>query len=241
VTDRTPAAAGLPTAGGVQIQKAPLMRSSAHRSHSALGAAFEVRGAWEVPASYGAGHRETEAMRTGLALADISARGKLHLSGSIDPLLRHLTGGALEPMLTAATTSGGVVARVARDFALALLEPSAESEVLTALERDPAEDAMATDVTSAMSGYLVAGPLIKQLFGRSLTLDVEEIQPGRCLAVRWANIPTILVVSMLAEPMVELYVGSEYGRYAWRTLLELGEKFQGVPVGWKTLESLGWK
>jgi glycine cleavage system aminomethyltransferase T len=217
------------------------MRSPAHRSHSALGAEFEVRGGWEVPASYGAGHRDTEAIRSGLAFADISARGKVQLSGSIDPLLRHLTGGDLEPMLIAAMTSGGVVARVARDFALFLLEPSAENEALTALEPDLAEDAMATDVTSSMSGYLVAGPLIKQLFARSMTLDVEEIQPGRCLAVRWANIPTILVVSKLVEPIVELYVGSEYGRYAWRTLLELGEKYDGVPVGWKTLESAGWK
>jgi glycine cleavage system aminomethyltransferase T len=206
-----------------------------------LGATFEVRGAWEVPASYGSEARETDAMRAGLAFADISARGKLHLSGPIDALVSRMAGDAVEPMRTAAITSGGVVARVARDFALALFEPSAEIDALTAVEGELTADAMATDATSALSGYLVAGPLLKRLFARSLTMDVEEIQPGRCLATRWARIPTILVVSAPAAPVVEMYVGSEYGRYAWRTLLELGERLGGIPVGWQALETSGWR
>jgi glycine cleavage system aminomethyltransferase T len=223
------------------ITRAPVMRSAAHRSHTDLGATFEVRGAWEVPASYGSEPRETEAMGAGLAIADISARGKLHLSGAIDALMQRMTGEAVDPMRTAAITSGGVVARVGRDLALALLEPSAEFGALAAVEREPTEDAMATDATSAMSGFLVAGPLIKELFARSVTVDVEAIQPGRCLATRWAHIPAILVVSTPATPIVEMYVGSEYGRYAWRTLLELGDKLGGIPVGWKSLEASGWR
>lgn len=218
-----------------------VMRSAAHKSHSDLGATFEARGVWEVPASYGSEPRETEAMRAGLAFADVSARGKLHLSGSIDALVRLMTRDAVEPMRTAAITSGGVVARVARDFALALFGASAETDALTAVERELTGDAMATDATSALSGFVVAGPLSKQLFARSLTIDVEEIQPGRCLAARWAYIPAIVVIPTTATPMVEMYVGSEYGRYAWRTLLELGEKHGGIPVGWKSLESAGWR
>jgi glycine cleavage system aminomethyltransferase T len=241
VSEGAPAAVRKPPAGDEQVRKAPLMRSTAHRSHVALGATFEVRGVWEVPAAYGSEQQEAEAIRAGLAIADISARGKLHLSGSIDPLVRHMTGGALDPMHAAGMTSGGVVARVARDFALALLEPSAETAALTALEDQLTWDAMVTDSTSAMSGYLVAGPLIKELFARSLTVDVEEIQPGRCLAARWAHIPAILVVSKPAAPVVEIYVGSEYGRYAWRILLELAGKLGGIPVGWGSLESSGWR
>jgi glycine cleavage system aminomethyltransferase T len=222
--------------------RTPLMRSAAQRSHKDLGAVFEVRGAWEVPASYDSEAAETEAIRAGLAIADISARGKLHLSGAIDALVRRMAGDAVVPMRIAAVTSGGWVARVARDFALALFEPSAETDALTAIEAELSDDALAVDATSAMSGFLVAGPLIKQLFVRSLTVDVEEIQPGRCMGARWAQIPAILVVSETpGAPMVELYVGSEYGRYAWRTLLELSQKLGGIPVGWKTLESSGWR
>jgi glycine cleavage system aminomethyltransferase T len=218
------------------------MRSAAQRSHTDLGATFELRGAWEVPASYDAEAAETEAIRTGLAIADISARGKLHLSGAIDALVRRMAGEAVVPMRTAAVTSGGWVARVARDFALALFEPSAETDALTAIEGELSGDALAVDATSALSGFLVAGPLIKQLFARSLTVDVEEIQAGRCMGARWAQIPTILVVSEApVTPMVEMYVGSEYGRYAWKTLLDLSKRLGGIPVGWKSLESSGWR
>jgi hypothetical protein len=218
------------------------MRSAAHRSHKDLGATFELRGAWEVPASYDSVAAESEAIRNGLAVADISARGKLHLSGAIDALVRRMAGDAVVPMRTAAVTSGGWVARVARDFALALFEPAAETDALTAIEDELSDDALAVDATSSMSGFLVAGPLTKQLFARSLTVDVEEIQPGRCIGARWAQIPAILVVSEIpALPMVEMYVGSEFGRYAWRTLLELSQKLGGIPVGWKSLESVGWR
>jgi glycine cleavage system aminomethyltransferase T len=221
--------------------KTPVMRSAAHRSHADLGATFEPRGAWEVPASYGSEAAEAEAIRNGLAIADISARGKLHLSGAVDSLLSRMAGAAVDPMQTAAITSGGLVARVARDLALALFEPSAENDALAAIDAELTPDAMATNVTSAISGFLVAGPVLNQLFARSMTVNVEEIQPGRCLAVRWAQIPAIMVVSTPATPMVEMYVGSEYGRYAWRTLLELSYRLGGIPVGWKSLDSAGWR
>jgi glycine cleavage system aminomethyltransferase T len=221
--------------------KTPVMRSAAHRSHVDLGATFEVRGAWEVPTSYGSEPAETEAIRNGLAVADISARGKLHLSGALDSLLSRMAGGEVEPIRTAAITSGGTVARIARDLALALFEPSAETDALAAIDAELTSDAMAANVTSAMSGFLVAGPMLDQLFARSMSVNVGEIQPGRCLAARWAQIPAILVVSTLAAPMVELYVGSEYGRYAWKTLLDLSHRLGGIPAGWKSLDSAGWR
>jgi glycine cleavage system aminomethyltransferase T len=152
-----------------------------------------------------------------------------------------MAGASVEPMQTAAITSGGTVARVARDLALALFEPSAEIDALAAIEGEPTPDAMATNVTSAISAFLVAGPKLDELFARSMTVNVEQIQPGRCLAVRWAQIPAILVVSTPATPLVEMYIGSEYGRYAWRTLLELSHRLGGIPVGWKSLESAGWR
>jgi glycine cleavage system aminomethyltransferase T len=194
-----------------------------------------------VPASYGSEPAEAEAIRNGLAIADISARGKVHLSGAVDSLLSRMAGASVEPMQTAAITSGGTVARVARDLALALFEPSAETDALAAIEGELTPDAMATNVTSAISAFLVAGPKLDELFARSMTVNVEQIQPGRCLAVRWAQIPAILVVSTPATPLVEMYIGSEYGRYAWRTLLELSHRLGGIPVGWRSLESAGWR
>jgi glycine cleavage system aminomethyltransferase T len=98
----------------------------------------------------------------------------------------------------------------------------------------------ATDVTSAMSGFLAGGPRLPELLAQTLTLDTAGLQAGRCIAASWARIPAVLVVLDLATPAVELYVGSEYGRYAWDTLQRLGRPLSGAPVGWRALESLGW-
>jgi hypothetical protein len=49
-----------------------------------------------------------------------------------------------------------------------------------------------------------------------------------------------MVVRNLEVPAVELYVGSEYGRYAWQTLRTLSEDLGGAPVGWQALEAVAW-
>ncbi len=216
------------------------MRSAAHHSHVSLRAAFETRGAWEVPASYGSELVETEALSSGIGLADVSARAKLHLSGAIDSLVSQLTGGHLDVGSIYSSTSGGRVARLSRDWAMVLGAPSTEGPVLAALIQDPDGADMATDMTSAMSGFVIAGPRTEELFARSLRLDFSQIQPGRCLATRWARIPAVLCFLEHPGPMVEMYVGSEHGRYAWSTLVELGERLGGIPVGWKALEASGW-
>jgi glycine cleavage system aminomethyltransferase T len=85
-----------------------VMRSAAHRRHADLGATFERRGAWEVPVSYGS--EDADALESGLAYADVSARGKIHLSGAVDGLVRQLSGVTLEPLQTGAMGAGGRVA-----------------------------------------------------------------------------------------------------------------------------------
>jgi glycine cleavage system aminomethyltransferase T len=216
------------------------MRSAPHRSHAGLGAEFETRGAWMVPATYGAQDRETEAMKSGLGFADVSARGKLHLAGAVEPSVRSLTGISLDPGHTAPVASGGLVARVARDWALALLRPADEEAALKSLGAVPSSAVSVTDVTSAMSGFLAGGPRLPEFLAQTLTIDVGGLQAGRCVAASWARIPAVLLMRDLGTPAVELYVGSEYGRYAWDTLQELGRTLGGAPVGWRVLESLGW-
>src|SRR4030088_2510480 len=94
------------------LTSTPVMRSPAHRSHIELGARFELRGAWEVPAAYASEAAGTDAIRGALAVGDISARGERALSGAIDALVRPMAGEAVVPLRTAAVTSGGWVARV---------------------------------------------------------------------------------------------------------------------------------
>jgi glycine cleavage system aminomethyltransferase T len=219
----------------------PVMRCPAHRAHAAMGAVFDMRGPWQVPALYGSEDLENEALRSGLAYSDVSAQGKVHLTGDLDPLVRMLTSGAVDPLRTAGIAGGGLVARPARDWAIALLPPSRDDQILGELENEAGITAMATDVTSSLSGFLVAGPLLPELLSRSVTLDLREITPGVCVATSWARIPAILVAGDLNGTAAELYVGSEYGRYAWQALRDMCGRLGGVPVGWTALESAGWR
>jgi glycine cleavage system aminomethyltransferase T len=215
----------------------PVMRSVVNRAHAAMGATFERRGTWTVPALYGSGEQEVAALSTSLGFADISARGKIHLSGAVDPLVRSLAGALLDPLATAPIKSGGLVARLGRDWALALLAPSAEADVMRSLEPMENGGAMATDVTSALSAFLVAGPRLDELLARTLTIDPADLASARCVATTWARIPAVLVTRDLPQPAVELYVGSDHGRYAWETL----RRHAGTPVGWRAIESWGWR
>jgi glycine cleavage system aminomethyltransferase T len=215
----------------------PVMRSVVHRKHAAAGAVFEKRGEWSVPALYGSIDLEVASLNETLGFADISARGKVHLSGAVDGHMRSLTGAVIDPLHSAAMTSGGTVARLARDWALALLAPSAEGGALDTLEQQPAGAAMATDVTCALSAFLVAGPRLEELLARTMIIDLSDLGPMRCTAAAWAHIPAVLVVKDLAEPAVEIYVSSDQGRYAWEVL----QRMAGTPVGWRALESWGWK
>ncbi len=233
----TEAIAGSRASSGVhESTPRPIMRSVVHRKHAELGAQFEMRGSWSVPAVYASIDAEIAALRTTVGFADISARGTLHLSGAVDGYVSSLTGAKLDPLYAAAATSGGVVARLAGDWALALLAPSAEGAVMASLEQQQADGAMATDVTSAYSGFVVAGPRLDELLVRTLTVDPAGLLPGRCATASWARIPAILVIKESTVPAVEIYVSSDYGRYAWERLQE----FAGAPVGWRALEAWGW-
>lgn len=219
----------------------PVMRAPAHRLHAAMGAVFESRGRWQVPAIYGSADLETEAIRSALGYADASAQGKVHLSGAVEPWVEMLTGGPLEPLRTAPAGEDGIVARIGRDWAIVLVPPSRDVEVVMARGRGVAGGGMATDITSSMSGFLVAGPRLHDLLARTLTLDLGELRAGACAAATWAKIPAIIVCRDFGGPAVELYVGSEYGRYAWQTLRDVCGALGGSPVGWTALEASGWR
>jgi len=235
VTEAT--AAPGPVPGMSEAQRDPVMRSVVHRMHAGLRATFERRGAWLVPAVYESADEELSALRTSLGFADVSARGKLHLSGAVDDHVRFLTGAALEPLHTAPVTSGGLLARIARDWALALLAPSAERDVMHGLQEGETDGAVATDVTCALSGFLIAGPLLAGFLARTMKEDLSGVLPGCCAAASWARIPAVLVMKDLAVPAVEIYVSSDHGRYAWEVL----QRLAGTPVGWRALEQWGWR
>lgn len=222
----------------------PVRRSPAHRRHLDLGAEFVTEARWEIPASYGPEENERQVIEGGLAIADITARSKVDLRGAIDlPLssLAEAPPGAISVATADGSAAGRMhLARVGSEWAIVLAEPDGGERCLTAVERAAdGYEVLVTDVTGLYAGFALAGPRALELLSRLTALDLSGLRAGTCSAARVAEIPGILVRTA-HDGIVELYVGSEYGRYAWETLLEVGEGLGGAPVGWNALRARGW-
>jgi len=223
----------------------PVARSPAHRNHFGLGAKFVVEANWEIPASYAPTEQEEGALREGVAVADITARGKIDLRGEIDPVLSMLVKAAA-PTGSVVTAEGESsermhVARLGGEWALILSEPSAAGPCLASVETATnGDDILVTDVTGLYAGFALGGPKVFELLSRLTALDLAGLGTGTCAATRVAEISGILVRGPSSDGIVELYVGSEYGRYAWETLLALGRGVGTLPIGWDALRAVGW-
>jgi heterotetrameric sarcosine oxidase gamma subunit len=205
----------------------PVRRTPAHRLHAALGARFDRRDGWEIAAAYGPIDVERAAIRDGLAIADVTPRGKLDLRGPVDEILSRLAPG---PELQ--------VARLSARSALILTGPGDAGPWLAAAEQAAGPSGMSTDVTSAYVGIAVLGPKAGELLARLTSMDVSTIGPGAAAGLQLARIPAILV---RGEHAVELYAASEFGRYLWQTVAQTTARLDGRAVGWDALTAEGWR
>ena len=210
----------------------PLMRSPAHAMHAQAGATLVEEGGWEVPAAYGQPAVERDAIREGLAVCDITARAKVDLRGPIDEILARLS-----------PAEGLVSARISGRWALLLSAPGTQAHYLTVGEAAAGETGLATDATSIYAGYAVCGPRALDFMERITPFDVRGLAPGAATGIQALKVPALLVScpAPLAIGVFELYVSSEYGRYAWESLLHLGASLDITPVGWDALRAEGWR
>jgi sarcosine oxidase subunit alpha len=224
----------------------PVMRSPVHRHHQRLRGVLARVGGWEVPLRYEHGEDEGRAMERRAGVADITARGKVDVRGAVARATgRLLDGASLRPgrsVLFQADGHRGLVLAVSEVWSLVLCPPHSLPRVMASLEevRPGTGTVMVTDVSSLYAGFAVVGPCALPLLSRLTALDLSALAPGRCAACRVAEVPAVLLRRELPVTAVEAYVGSEYGRYVWEALLEVGADLGAVPVGWEALETTGW-
>lgn len=202
----------------------PVMRSPVHALHTSLGARFDLVAGWEIPAAYGdgeEGHLQT------VAICDITAHGKIDIRGSVDPVL----GGGV---------SGGVTARISDSWALVLTSPENTTALLAELESRAGAAAMVTDATHLYAGFALAGPAVPDLFAQVTGFDTATVGKGSCVGAPVAQVRSVLIRPDLEGDLVEVYVGSESGRFVWETLLDVARSLGGGPVGWEALRGWGW-
>ncbi|MDQ6884316.1 MAG: hypothetical protein M3077_08810 [Candidatus Dormibacteraeota bacterium] len=198
----------------------------ANQLHAALGARFTRRDGWEIPAAYGPLEDERAAIREGVAIADVTPRGKIDLRGRVDEMLGRMTSDA-----------DVRVAQVSAQWALLFTRPGALARWLPLAEEAAGSSGMATDATSIYSGIALLGPKTSEVLERLTAMDVSSVSRGGATGLRLAGIPAILTVG---ERATEVYAGSEYGRYLWRTVAQVATQLGGRAVGWDALTAEGW-
>jgi glycine cleavage system aminomethyltransferase T len=204
----------------------PVRRSPMSAIHGAGGARTHERAGWEIVRSYGDPAAEAAAIRDGVGLADVTPRGKVDVRGAIDVPLR--------------AAADAIVARIADDWALVLTGPDEEASSASALESAEGSSAMVTDVTHAYAGLALAGPAAGDVCMRLASWDPDTLEPGAATGASFAELPAVIVRGQATPRVLEVFVGSEFGRYAWETVARVVGTLGGRAVGWDALVAEGW-
>jgi glycine cleavage system aminomethyltransferase T len=182
---------------------------------------------WEITASFGDDAAERSAIRDRVAIADVTARAKVDVRGSVPPTL---------PVPRDAT-----VARISEGWAVVLAGPDEERSVLDALEPIAAPDVMITDATHLFAGFALLGPDVGGVLERVTSWDHAMLGPGEAAGAPIVDIPAVVVRSILPPTVIEVYVPIESGRYAWEQLVDAVGSLGGSPIGWQALRAEGWR
>ena len=204
----------------------PIRRSPLSRIHANLGATPDEEAGWELVAHYGDQATERATLRDGVAVADVTARGKIDVRGALD--------GAL-------SAAGDVLtARIADDWAVVLSEPGGEEVLFPKMESAAGVSAMVTDVTHLFVGFALAGPQLPEALARLTSWDPASLASGEATGAPIGDARAVVVRRDLPLPMLEAYIATEFARYAWETVLDAVRRAGGAPVGWRALRAEGW-
>ena len=230
----------------------PTALSAMHHSQVALGAVMVEREGWLRAARFTSADDETERVRGGVGLLDLSLQGKLYLlGGEIDstlaalfPQLPKLSVGNLVRQRLGAERGAREVelARLADDELLVLTAPKQARAVSEALSQSPADCVHAVDITSALAGVGVVGPLADRLLAGIIEVDLS---PGTfpnqsCAQLMAAEVHgTLLRHDLGGLPRYDLYFSRDFGEYMWDALVEAGAPHGVVPFGLEALSLLG--
>jgi len=204
----------------------PIRRSPLARWHADLGGVPDREAGWELVAHYGDEAAERATLRDGVGLADVTARGKIDVRGSLD--------GAL-------SGAGDVLAaRIADDWALLLSEPGGEEVLVPKLASAAEPGAMVTDATHLFVGFALAGPDLQEALVRLTSWDPASLAEGEAAGAPLGDVRAVVVRRDLPLPVLEAYIATEFARYAWETVLDAVRRAGGSPVGWRALRAGGW-
>jgi glycine cleavage system aminomethyltransferase T len=219
------------------IASTPL--SAWHQRHGARMARY--RG-WQQPLVYSQVAAETQAARTGLALADISAFGKVCVHGKESAGLS-ASGLSVQPgkVFQLSAPPWNWVCYLREDHWLLLADEfdnPAEPLTLPSKLLGCCADREWRE-TFGYACFVLFGPDWTSVLARLTSLDVRTVlEPGCCAETGLAGVPAILARIPLTPSTVRILVSWDLAEFVWEVLWQTGRVYGMVPLGIEALREL---
>jgi aminomethyltransferase len=240
------------------VNQITIKRSVLDETHVSLGALMTEREGWSIPKSYGDALQEYATIREqGAGLIDLSARGRLIVSGSeavsflnglitndVKTLAENHWMAAAFPNVQGRLIASVRVVRLKDDTTgksavpifLIDTEAATHNTVLKTLQRFTlAGDFRVTDVTDATSLLSVQGKDAARVVRGVVGDAIADVGQNRAEQVEWRNSPvTVVRATHTSEDGFDLLVAGQQAPELWETLSRAGAR----PVGFDALEVL---
>ncbi|GAB4578627.1 MAG: hypothetical protein Fur0022_13630 [Anaerolineales bacterium] len=216
-----------------------------------LPASFTTQNDWQVPESFSTLEFELTALRERVALADLSATGKITVEGQHagELIQSALNVDASSLQINAGIATGPIgTYRLRKDLFFLHTAPGHEDSLLASLEKirvsprsSASELITITDITHGRAEIGVFGPSSPTLLARLCGLDFHESQFPN-LTAKQSNVaktPQLIIRHDFAGIRAYALVGDRsFGVYLWETALKAGQDLGIAPVGIKTMRAL---
>jgi glycine cleavage system aminomethyltransferase T len=218
--------------------------SPLHAWQKAQGASFADYGSWRLASVYSSVAAEQAAARNGLALADLSAMGKISLEGhGVDDLVRSWSGEA----------RSGQVVKLENDTHACVLS----KDRCLLLSTRPAGASHMEDVGKQLSGFrfdlaydITSGQACLGLFGpehgailrqlSSLDIGTAGLAARSCVQTGFAGVPALLVAMPGSSSAgTWILIDWDLAEYVWERVWQVGHPLGMLPLGMETYLSAG--
>jgi heterotetrameric sarcosine oxidase gamma subunit len=219
------------------MKGSPLKRSSLYPSAVAAGAKFAIDADWQVAQVYTSAAAEVALARSGVGLADQTARGRIAVEGR--------EAGALLGVKLAigggAVLGKGRVYCLRRDHFFISTPPGAQEEVLEGLRAQVAGRHLTlTDLTHGRVELQLVGWAGPAVLGQLCGLDLTHFPDGEARQGSVAKTAQLILRRDLGGlPAFSLIGARSLGAYLWEAFLEAGRNWGIAPIGQAALRALG--
>jgi heterotetrameric sarcosine oxidase gamma subunit len=220
----------------------PVKQSPIYSQALKMGARFTEGAGWQIPSEFGTVESEMTAVRSYVALADVSDLGKIYIEGESAESILSLSSSLV--VGDGVVQNGRTIFRLRPDqffVSTTAEETDGVTAELTAAAQSGEGLVTVTDMTHGRSQLLVIGPKAGELLGRMCGLDFHNSQFHN-LSARQSSVAKtrqLILRHDFGDHVAYALIGSRsLAAYLWQTILEAGRDLSVLPIGQLTVNGL---